>query len=195
MSPRYDKEWIAGLLDPEKRLGPLSPEEFLRQSGLTEGMAVVDYGCGPGLFTMAAANIVGAEGNVYALDIEPKMVTLVVSRAAEAGLQNVQAVLNEGPNAPLPDAVADFGICALVLHYFDRRAERLSVARELGRLVKGGGRVLVVQRMPSRSNSLRELVSVDETTSILVEAGFELDGAYGEVAGQFYQVVASKPGA
>ena len=70
MSPRYDKEWIAGLLDSDKRLGPLSPEEFLRQSGLMDGMSVVDYGCGPGLFTMAAANVVGAQGLVYALDIE-----------------------------------------------------------------------------------------------------------------------------
>ena len=195
MSPRYDKEWIAGLLDSDKRLGPLSPEEFLRQSGLMDGMSVVDYGCGPGLFTMAAANVVGAQGLVYALDIEPKMVALVASRAAEAGLDNVKAALNKDIVAQLPDAVADFGICALVLHYYDRRAERLSVARELGRLVKSGGQVLVVQRTPSRANAPSQLVSVDETTSILVEAGFELDGAYGEATGQFYTLVASKLGA
>ena len=193
MSPRYDKEWIAGLLDSDKRLGPLSPEEFLRQSGLTAGMAVVDYGCGPGLFTMAAANVVGERGLVYALDIEPTMVALVAGRAAEAGLDNVKAALNKGILAQLPDASADFGICALVMHYFDREEERLGVARELGRLVKSGGRVLVVQRTPAQANRPSQLVPVDETTNILVEAGFELDGAYGEVSGQFYSVVASKP--
>ena len=195
MSPRYDKEWIDGLLDSDKRLGRLSPEEFLRQSGLMDGMSVVDYGCGPGLFTIAAANVVGPQGLVYALDIEPKMVALVARRAVEAGLDNVKAALNKDIVAQLPDAVADFGICALVLHYYDRHDERSGVARELGRLVKGGGRVLVVQRTPSHANAPSQMLSVDETTSILVEAGFELDGAYGEVSGQFYSVVASKLGA
>jgi ubiquinone/menaquinone biosynthesis C-methylase UbiE len=144
---------------------------------------------------MAAANVVGAQGLVYALDIEPKMTALVASRAAEAGLDNIKAVLNQGILAQLPDAVADFGLCALVLHYFDRRAERLSVARELGRLVKSGGHVLVVQRTPSQANAPSQMVSVDETTGILVEAGFELDGAYGEATGRFYEVVATKPAA
>ena len=99
MCARYDKEWIASLLDVEDRLGDTTPERCLRDAGVTAGQTVVDYGCGPGLFTFPAAEIVGAEGKVYAVDIEPRMTTLIAGRAAELGSQNVTALLNEGRRA------------------------------------------------------------------------------------------------
>ena len=108
MSPRYDAEWVSGLLDANQRLGSLSPVDLLVQSGLSEGMTVVDYGCGPGFLTLPAARVVGREGRVYAVDVEPSMVALVAERAVEAGLRNVDALHNEAGVAPLPDAVADF---------------------------------------------------------------------------------------
>ena len=62
MCARYDKDWIASLLDVENRLGDTTPEQCLRDAGVTAGQTVVDYGCGPGLFTFPAAEIVGAGG-------------------------------------------------------------------------------------------------------------------------------------
>ena len=79
MCARYDKEWIASLLDVEDRLGGVTPERCLREAGVTAGQTVVDYGCGPGLFTFPAADIVGAEGKVYAVDIEPRMTALIAT--------------------------------------------------------------------------------------------------------------------
>lgn len=193
MSPRFDKDWIDGLLDAEKRLGSVSPEEFLVENGLAEDMTVVDYGCGPGLFTMASANIVGVTGKVYALDIEPEMVALVASRVEETGFQNVEIALNEGVYVQLPDEVADFAICSLVLHYFDQPVERLRVVRELFRLVRTGGCVLVVQRTTSPDNDHRHLLSINDTIGIFIQAGFELDDAHKEMTGQFYNILASKP--
>jgi len=37
--------------------------------GISEGMTVIDYGCGPGRYTTEFAKIVGEKGKVYAVDI------------------------------------------------------------------------------------------------------------------------------
>ena len=56
MAPRYDDDWIASLMDLDKRVGAASPEELLSGCSLKAGDTVVDLGCGPGLFSIAAAN-------------------------------------------------------------------------------------------------------------------------------------------
>ena len=169
MCARYDKEWIASLLDVEDRLGDVTPERCLRDAGVTAGQTVVDYGCGPGLFTFPAAEIVGAEGKVYAVDIEPRMTALIASRAAELGSQNVTALLNEGV-APLPSGTADFLILAQVLHYPDETDERVAMARDVARLLRAGGRALVVEWTPNETNNR---IPPEETARIFGEAGLE----------------------
>jgi hypothetical protein len=46
--------------------------DVLRKGGLSAGQNVVDYGCGPGIFSLAAAGIVGENGRVYALDVRQR---------------------------------------------------------------------------------------------------------------------------
>ena len=58
MTNRYGEEWTASLLNPDRMLSGLSPQELLEEAGLRPGMAVVDYGCGPGLLTLLAAKTV-----------------------------------------------------------------------------------------------------------------------------------------
>jgi len=44
------------------------PERILREAGIRNGMTVLDFGCGPGGFSLAAAKLVGPGGRVYAAD-------------------------------------------------------------------------------------------------------------------------------
>ena len=194
MSPRYDDKWIADLLNAEWRLGSTRPEEFLRDSGLRQGMTVIDYGCGPGFFTLPAARIVGPDGIVYALDIEQKMVALIGDRAAELGLDNVKAVLNEAHAAPLPDAVVDFAICALVWHYCDGHKGRVRLAEDLGRLVRRGGQVLIIQWEPGARDEPGRDTSFEELAAVLAEADFQCDDPH-PMGERHYRVIATKSGA
>ena len=47
------------------------PERILREAGIRNGMTVLDFGCGPGGFSLAAAKLVGPDGRVYAVDNHP----------------------------------------------------------------------------------------------------------------------------
>ena len=189
MSDRYSEEWIANLLSTERRIGGLTVRELLEEAALQPGMTVVDYGCGPGLVTLQAAEIVGTAGKVYALDIHAGMVSLVRSRAAEAGLANVTALMNDGPEAPLPAGVADVITCTLVFHYRESRRERQALAADLARLLKPGGCAMVVQwtdRAPSEE-------VYDHLQAAGLECAWPFPEANGQNRGSQYRARAVKP--
>jgi 2-polyprenyl-3-methyl-5-hydroxy-6-metoxy-1,4-benzoquinol methylase len=50
------------------------------------GMSVMDFGCGMGLFTIAAAQIVGDDGRVTAIDLQRPMLDTLQKRAGRAGV-------------------------------------------------------------------------------------------------------------
>ncbi len=77
---------------------------------------VVDFGCGYGTFTIAAARIVA--GVVHALDIEPEMIAATRAKAEAAGLANVRTVLRDfvADGTGLPDASVDYAMLFNILH-------------------------------------------------------------------------------
>jgi len=68
------------------------PAKILAEAKLQPGMTVLDFGCGPGGFSLAAARSVGPEGRVYAVDIHPLAVRSVQRAAARQGLDNVRTI-------------------------------------------------------------------------------------------------------
>jgi ubiquinone/menaquinone biosynthesis C-methylase UbiE len=67
----------------------------LQEAGLESGMVVLDFGCGPGSYSLAAARLVGRRGLVYALDVNPVAVEAVAHRAHRAGFANLQTIHSE----------------------------------------------------------------------------------------------------
>ena len=188
MSERYTEEWVASLLDVDKRFGDAGPGELL--AGVAPGDTVVDYGCGPGYFTLAAARLVGPEGRVYAVDLEPRMVELVRRRAAEADLPNVVAVASDGTRADLADGIADYVICVQIMHYANGRDGQAAVARDLRRLLKSDGRVLVAQWKPKRRASG---LSYADLADIMGDAGLAASGAHSITDELYYTVARRQP--
>jgi ubiquinone/menaquinone biosynthesis C-methylase UbiE len=63
--------------------------EFLKSIGLRRGHRVLDFGCGRGNYTIPAAQVVGNEGRVYALDKNPRSLDELMRRAAARDLNNI----------------------------------------------------------------------------------------------------------
>ena len=47
------------------------PRKVLEETTIKAGDTVLDFGCGPGSYSLAAARLVGEKGQVYSLDIHP----------------------------------------------------------------------------------------------------------------------------
>lgn len=165
--PRFDADWIDSMLRPERRGSPPA-EQTLSYLALGPGQVVADVGCGPGFFTLPAATLVATTGLVYAIDVEPRMLDLVRSRAAEAGVTGVETRLGEGRRIPLDDGIAHLTLCALVLHDLE---DRLGLVHELIRITRPNGRIAVVEWLPDAADARPNRLRPDETTLLFGEAG------------------------
>ena len=66
----------------------LPRENILLEAGIKPGFHILDYGCGPGSYTVIAAKLAGEAGKVYALDIHPLAIQQVKNRAQKKKLTN-----------------------------------------------------------------------------------------------------------
>ncbi|HUY78811.1 MAG TPA: methyltransferase domain-containing protein [Ktedonobacterales bacterium] len=130
------------LLLSEERQTAIQPETLLRDLGLTSGDTLADIGCGPGFFTIPAAQIVGPEGLVMAADIQGEMLTAVRSRAAEMDLHNVHVVKTSETEIPIRPGSCDMALLAFTLHEIDNHAIFLHRA---ARTLKPSGRLVVME--------------------------------------------------
>ena len=101
---------------------------------------VVDFGCGYGTFSVAAARL--TSGAVHALDIDPEMINATATRAASLGVGNVKAIERDfvAEGTGLPDASTDYALLFNILHAEDP----IGLLREAWRVLRPGGKVSVI---------------------------------------------------
>ena len=91
-----------------------NPYKLLKAAGIKSGLKVLEVGCGPGAFTIPAAELIGKDGFVYALDIHPLAIKRVEEKIAESGIENIKPVFADASNTGLSDQGIDlvfmFGI-------------------------------------------------------------------------------------
>jgi ubiquinone/menaquinone biosynthesis C-methylase UbiE len=71
----------------------------MKQNFDLASMYWITAGCGPGYYTIAAAELVGPSGKVYALDIHSLAIQEVKRRASKKRLTNIETVLSDGATA------------------------------------------------------------------------------------------------
>ena len=66
---------------------------LILESGISQGMTVLDIGCGAGDVSLILAEAVGPSGRVVAIDREPRAVDATRARAATLGHRNIEAIV------------------------------------------------------------------------------------------------------
>jgi ubiquinone/menaquinone biosynthesis C-methylase UbiE len=113
-----------------------NPQLSLEKARLGKGMSVVDYGCGPGSFTIPAAELVGPEGKVFAVDIHPLAISSVSQKALRKGLRNVQTIVVQGYDTGIQDSSIDRVLLIDTIHRIEDPA---ALFREIHRMLKPDG--------------------------------------------------------
>jgi 2-polyprenyl-3-methyl-5-hydroxy-6-metoxy-1,4-benzoquinol methylase len=100
--------------------------------GIEPGAQVLDYGCGPGAFSIEAAKLVGEDGKVCAVDMHPRAIESVKQRASNEDLANIVAIEADSP-ADLETGCFDVVILYDIFHHFP---EPGIIMKELHRVMK-----------------------------------------------------------
>jgi ubiquinone/menaquinone biosynthesis C-methylase UbiE len=123
------------LENPNKMLGPF----------IQEGMMVLEPGCGMGYFTLPMARMVGPEGKVVAVDIQPKMLSVLERRARKADLlAQIEVRQIERDGLGLDDLAGQIDFTA-ALHMVHEVPDQGSFLKDVFQALKPGGRLLVVE--------------------------------------------------
>jgi ubiquinone/menaquinone biosynthesis C-methylase UbiE len=126
----------------------------IKKFGITEGMTVVDYGCGPGRYATKIAELVGEKGKVYALDIHELAIDAVKAKTEKHNIRNLKPILTQGYNSTLPDNTADV-VCAIDMFWIIKKPTEFLA--ELKRITKTDG-ILIVDDGHQPRNMTRQKI-------------------------------------
>jgi arsenite methyltransferase len=124
--PEASCESFAGVANPFS-MGALQP-----------GEDVLDIGCGAGMDSLVAGQMVGPTGSVTGIDMTPEMVAKARGSIAEMGLGNVRIVEGSAEHLPFDDASFDVVISNGVI---DLIPDKDAVFSEITRVLRPGGRI------------------------------------------------------
>jgi SAM-dependent methyltransferase len=143
------RAWAQELAYPEDELARVPDETVDSFAGVANpwvlgriepGAVVLDLGCGAGTDLLIAAQMAGAAGQVFGVDMTPTMLERARQSARRMGLNNVE--LHEGLIEALPmadssvDVVTSNGVIDLV-------PDKDAVLDEIDRVLRPGGRLQI----------------------------------------------------
>ena len=171
MEHHFDAKESAKSFDDPARDAWQMPDRVIAALNLKRGQIVADIGAGTGYFSVRLAKSEAAP-KVYAVDIEPSMVSYLRERAAKEGLNNVTAVQAAADQPNLPEPVDLILIVDTYHHIGDREA----YFRRLAKSMRPGGRVAIIDFKPdSPEGPPKEFrFPLEKFKSEMGEAGYKL---------------------
>ncbi|CUT02712.1 class I SAM-dependent methyltransferase [Candidatus Chrysopegis kryptomonas] len=173
------------LLDEERRK-ILPPEEILRSCGLSEGMTMVDVGCGSGFFTIPASKIVGQSGKVFAIDVQEEMIEKLKQNDLP---ENVIPILAKNDyEFPIDDKISDFTFLAFVTHENEDVEKFLN---EVKRITKEDGKIVILEwkkQYEEAGPPYEERISQEELLKVLEKVGLRVFES-GELNNSHYKII------
>ncbi len=108
--------------------------------GLPAGAKVLDVGCGTGASALAAAEVIGRDGSVVAVDLSARLLDRGRAKARTRGLTNVAFQLGDMTALDYPDGHFDAVVSVFSIFFVP---DMEGLVRELWRVVRPQGRLAV----------------------------------------------------
>jgi SAM-dependent methyltransferase len=160
-----------------------SGEALIGELGITDGLRVLDLGCGDGTTALPAAQL-GAD--VLGVDVASNLVAAGNARVQELGLTN--CTFQEGDASDL--GALDDQSFDLVISIFGAMfaPKPFDVAREMVRVTKPGGRIVMGNWIPNDPTLVAQILKISSSYSPPPPEGFVSPMTWGvedEVIGRF----------
>ena len=153
-----------------------SGDELVERIGVTEGLDVLDLGCGDGTTALPEAR---RGANVLGVDIARNLVEAGNKRAADEGLTNLR--FQQGDASELTD-LADDQFDLVVSIFGAMFAPRpFDVAKEMVRVTRPGGRIVMGNWIPGDPTLVAQILKISSAYSPPPPEGFVSPMTWGVV--------------
>jgi len=131
---KLESWWRKILQNPEKILG----------KHVKKGMRCLDFGCGPGYFTITMARLAGPSGKVFAVDLQGEMLGILKRKMAGTPEEkNIELHKSEKGSLSIGEKI-DFALAFYVVHEVPDTKNFFS---EIRGMLKQGGCLLISEPM------------------------------------------------
>ncbi|MBI3356267.1 MAG: class I SAM-dependent methyltransferase [Nitrospirae bacterium] len=150
---------------------------------------MADLGSGSGYFTRRFVEAVTETGMVYAVDVEPEMLSYVKESIVHMHVAYTAEFILARPDSPkLPFEAIDLLFVCNTIHHLE---DRTKYFRNLRSSLRPGGRISIIDFYPDeRSGDLgfpkHHLVSRDTVVKELTDAGYKLDREHSFLPKQYF---------
>lgn len=133
----------------------MKPHKLLIPAGLKKGQHVLEVGCGPGFFTLPAAEIVGEEGLIYANDINPFAIKKIEKKIKKASVKNVKTLLEDVTETSLEDNSIDLAFLFGFMHFLNKFLDKVLI--EMHRILKDDGYISIQKWIISEEKLIKDI--------------------------------------
>jgi ubiquinone/menaquinone biosynthesis C-methylase UbiE len=165
---RFNPDMAEKLFSEERQI-ILPTEKIIDTIHVDRNDVIADLGSGNGYFTVPFAKVAK---HVYAVDIEPKMLSLLEDYANKEDVSNIEYVVSDLEDIQMGNGQANIVFVAFVIHEIERMGKVLG---EFKRILIPGGKLVLLEWKPDDNPDMgppsHERIAPDDLQEILYQNG------------------------
>ena len=173
----------------------VEPERVVTHFHIHEGDIVADFGAGSGYFMEALVRQVGAQGVVYACEIQKSLSVKLGEIARSKGLTQIRPLwcdFEKIGGSKIPDGALDV---ALLINTLFQLEDKQTALQEISRTLRSGGKLFIVDWSESFQGlgpQSEHVVSQADATAYAEQVGFVFDTSF-DAGDHHYGLAFRKP--
>ena len=140
--------------NPAQRFFALCADKLVDLAKVKRGQKILDVATGTGMVAIAAAQCVGPEGRVQAIDLSENMITQAQKNMQQAGLNNTDFHIMDGEQPEFKSRYFDVVLCSFGLFFMP---DMQAALKNWYRVLKPGGKIIFTSFAESAFQPLADL--------------------------------------